>query len=588
MTVEDLLRRGHECQAAGDLAGAEGAFREADELGDAEGAILLGLMLKQRGDLPGAAGAFQRAEARGHPEAASSLGSLLWDSGDAGGAKAAYERSAAAGSTDAVLNLGLLLAQEGAADEALPYLRSAEEKGLPEASWAVGKILEDRNDLKGAEAAYRRAAEAGDANADYGLAVVLAKLGDAEGARAAFQTAHDRGHDGAGQVLQILDQQADVVADATTDQVSGGTFAGSRWRDLRKRARQARQHINPLALQYAIEAAQAALTEAQVAKEDRAGNIRIRKLGIAKAALRPSKTLRRALDGAAVTERLKAYNQQVHGAAGGSPTADAASSARAAGTGASGAVAGQPGIPPLGSGQRLATSQDVMQCVRLLEGLLLTYRTPKYQHLPPYVYPGWTWNGSSAAPMTVVACDDRAGDFMLIAFWPAGTGSEAGVFPLGSGDDRLKSLPLVEDWAARDATLRPTGTFGAGLIRLAPPQVTRAFTEDLLATAGFPHTPHNLARATRQLAIMLLIKAQEFISIQDPRAAQRFCQDHAAEKFFAARPGSPPEDCLNWILADLAAWNYGLLPYIQELPVRLRAIMLNSVGKAPFWDELKQ
>jgi tetratricopeptide (TPR) repeat protein len=218
MTIEELLRRGRECQAAGDLAGAEGAYREADERHDAEGAILLGLMFKQRGDLPNAADAFGRAEARGHPEAASSLGNLLWDSGNLDGAKAAYERSVAAGSANAELNLGLLLTEEGAADEALPYLRSAEEKGLPEASWAVGKILEDRGDLRGAESAYRRAAEAGDPNAAYGLGVVLIKLEDAEGARAAFQRAHDLGHDGAGQLLQILDQQAGAVAGAGANQ----------------------------------------------------------------------------------------------------------------------------------------------------------------------------------------------------------------------------------------------------------------------------------------------------------------------------------------------------------------------------------
>jgi tetratricopeptide (TPR) repeat protein len=228
MTIEELLSRGRECQAAGDVTGAEEAYREADERDDAEGAILLGLIVKQRGDLSSAADAFRRAEGRGHPEAASSLGNLLWDSGDLDGAKAAYERSVQAGSANAELNLGLLLTQEGAADEALPYLRSAEKKGLPEASWAVGTILEDQNDFRGAEAAYRRAAEAGDPNAAYGLGVVLIKLNDAEGARAAFQRAHDLGHEGAGQLLQALDQQAGTVSGASADQGPnpGGTTAG--------------------------------------------------------------------------------------------------------------------------------------------------------------------------------------------------------------------------------------------------------------------------------------------------------------------------------------------------------------------------
>lgn len=93
----------------------------------------------------------------------------------------------------------------------------------------------------------------------------------------------------------------------------GVATAGSRLGALRKRAQQARQHVNPLALQHGIEAIQGALTEAQITKADKAGKLKIRKFGVAKAAMRPSKTLRRALDGAAVTDHLKAYNQQVYG-----------------------------------------------------------------------------------------------------------------------------------------------------------------------------------------------------------------------------------------------------------------------------------
>ena len=96
----------------------------------------------------------------------------------------------------------------------------------------------------------------------------------------------------------------------------GAASAESRWGGLRKRAQEARRHVNPLALQHGIEAIHGALTEAKIAKRDKTGKLKIRKFGVAKAALRPSKTLRRALDGAALSERLKAYNQQVYGTAG--------------------------------------------------------------------------------------------------------------------------------------------------------------------------------------------------------------------------------------------------------------------------------
>jgi tetratricopeptide (TPR) repeat protein len=217
MTIEDLLRRGGECEATGDLEGAEAAYRDADQLhDDGEGAILLGLVLQRRGELPSAADALRRGEARGHPEAGSVLGKLLWGNGDLEGAKAAYERSIAAGSTDAILNLGLMLAQQGAVDEALRYLHAADEADSGKASWAIGTLLEGREDLTGAAAAYRRGADSGNANAAYGLGVVLMKSEDGEGARVAFQKAHDLGHEGAGGVLERMDIEATAYASAET------------------------------------------------------------------------------------------------------------------------------------------------------------------------------------------------------------------------------------------------------------------------------------------------------------------------------------------------------------------------------------
>lgn len=208
MSVEDLLRRGAGCEAAGDLEGAEAAYREADELGDAEGAILLGLVLKHCGNVQGAADAFRRSEARGHPEVGSSLGNLLSDNGDMEGAAAAYERAIAAGSADARLNLGLMLAQQGAVEEALAHLRVAQDGGDVTASWAIGRLLERREDFPGAATAYRNGADGGDANAAFALGAVLMKLHDLDGARAAFQRAHELGHQGAGQFLEFLANQA--------------------------------------------------------------------------------------------------------------------------------------------------------------------------------------------------------------------------------------------------------------------------------------------------------------------------------------------------------------------------------------------
>lgn len=227
MTVQDLLQHGAECEVAGDLSGAEAAYREADQLLDAEGAIRLGLVLKRRGEVQGAAGAFRRAEDRGHPEAGSSLGNLLSDNGDLDGAKAAYARSIAAGSTDAVLNLGLALAGQGMVDEALGYLRTAQIYYPDAASWAIGKLLEDQGDLAGAGAAYRQGAAAGDAGSAYGLGWVLMKREDQEGARAAFQQANELGHPAASQALEDLDRRAEAQARAETTAKLANVYASA-------------------------------------------------------------------------------------------------------------------------------------------------------------------------------------------------------------------------------------------------------------------------------------------------------------------------------------------------------------------------
>lgn len=96
--------------------------------------------------------------------------------------------------------------------------------------------------------------------------------------------------------------------------------AGSKWASLKKRAQEAKEHVNPLALQHGIESLHGALTEAQVAKVDkRTGKLKVRKFGVAKAAFRPANTLRRAIDGAAVTEHLKAYNESAQARASGAP-----------------------------------------------------------------------------------------------------------------------------------------------------------------------------------------------------------------------------------------------------------------------------
>jgi tetratricopeptide (TPR) repeat protein len=78
----------------GDLAGAEEAYRRADERGDASAAFNLAGLLVERGDLEGAEEAYRRADERGDANAAFNLGVLLARRDDPEGAEAAYRRAA--------------------------------------------------------------------------------------------------------------------------------------------------------------------------------------------------------------------------------------------------------------------------------------------------------------------------------------------------------------------------------------------------------------------------------------------------------------------------------------------------------------
>jgi hypothetical protein len=62
-------------------------------------------------------------------------------------------------------------------------------------------------------------------------------------------------------------------------------------------------------VQHGIESVQGALTGAGIAKVDKnSGKIKIRKTGVARAAIQPTRALRRAAEGAAITDHLRACN----------------------------------------------------------------------------------------------------------------------------------------------------------------------------------------------------------------------------------------------------------------------------------------
>ena len=172
---------------AGDAGAPSGA------LTDAVAALELGGALVERGDLAGAEAAYRRADEQGHPSAASSLGVVLEQRGDAAGAEAAYRRADRRGDATGAFNLGAMLAERNDLESAEAAFRRADERGDPLAASNLGMMLEQRRDLAGAEAAYRRADQRGDATGAFKLGALLEDRDDLAGAEAAYRRACERG-----------------------------------------------------------------------------------------------------------------------------------------------------------------------------------------------------------------------------------------------------------------------------------------------------------------------------------------------------------------------------------------------------------
>lgn len=113
----------------------------------------------------------------------------------------------------------------------------------------------------------------------------------------------------------------------------------------------------------------------------------------------------------------------------------------------------------------------------------------------------------------------------------------------------------------------------------------RRYPDLSLQAVGYPLTPGNRARLAQQLTMMLLIKCQEIISSQEgPRGAERFIETHKRRADRTSLTG-PPRSALHM----LAEWNPGVLPYIQDLPLRYRAMLLIRVDQpGGFWSELEK
>jgi hypothetical protein len=262
--------------------------------------------------------------------------------------------------------------------------------------------------------------------------------------------------------------------------------------------------------------------------------------------------------------------------------------------------------PPVGSpGITLASALDLDGCLRALGRTLLGFRAPEYTRLPTLTEASWAWDGEPGqAPATVVICADRAGDYVLVALWPDSGGCRIGLVPLDCGQQtggqqaggqqaggqqaagqqaagQQAAGPessMVTPWRLHDPSLSgPTDDLGAGLIRLVPPVLPPGWVAEIVSAGGFRPTRRNTQMAARAAGRLFLGRAGLFIEHREPR---RFLRRHS-------RRQPVNEAALQEIIDDLARTNPGALPYLQWLPVRTRAVMLEHVQNPDtFWGDL--
>lgn len=245
----------------------------------------------------------------------------------------------------------------------------------------------------------------------------------------------------------------------------------------------------------------------------------------------------------------------------------------------------------LGSGRRLRSDLPLADCVAHLKAIVAGYEPPNgtlVESIPyrePLVTPGWRWGGRpSEQPSQVVYFHDGGGEATFAAFTPiAEGGTQIGIFPLGTGDQRLTPMPITGHWKQRDASLTSTGTIPAEQLIVLPPPAPENLADDILTTSGYAFTFDNVLAVMMNCRRLILFIAHQFIASEDPRRADQFVKSHSdsdiddIDRSVRGNGGNAERDYYQNVLDDLGRWNPVVLFYIQDLPMKVRAITLTAI-----------
>jgi hypothetical protein len=222
------------------------------------------------------------------------------------------------------------------------------------------------------------------------------------------------------------------------------------------------------------------------------------------------------------------------------------------------------GLARMSEGRNLYSSLGLAECLATIQGTLDAVSPSPYRQMPSLMPANASWSGPEPAPSTYRYASYQPDDVFIFAFWPEGSGTTVGLYPLGAG--AALQTPFIGQWKQRDGSLTSRGQFPGGTVGLGAPKLPAGYFEDLLQQGGAEVEAHNLDRAMAQVTMMFCLKASQFIGGQaGQRAADHFIDTHRWD----GEPSTPQRT-----LDDLGAFSKGVLPYIADLPWRIRGLLL--------------
>jgi hypothetical protein len=218
----------------------------------------------------------------------------------------------------------------------------------------------------------------------------------------------------------------------------------------------------------------------------------------------------------------------------------------------------------LGLGRRIRSSKTLEDVHIDLLQVLESYGPRQYPELPRLVPSGWAWSGSATQKPTVVVSGTMQDGYPgFVSLRPTPEGTEAGIYDL-AGE---MTLPLVGHWKQRDRSLTSIGQVDAALAITAPP-VPDDYVDELIERLGLTANQDNWAKAAAELHQMFVLKAITFMEKEPQSVKNAFIADHSNAPLGV--------DGLRLILESLRRWNERVIPYAQDIPPRVRALILEA------------